>query len=390
MKKEYLFTPGPTPVPFQALEVMGKPIFHHRTKQYRDMFKEVTGLMQQVFQTRNDVLTFTSSGSGAMEASVVNLLSPGDTVITINGGKFGERWTKICEAYGIITEEIMLEWGTSVDPEKIKDILSRKPYIKAVFTQLCETSTGVKMDIRSIAEIVKNYDALLVVDAVSGLGADDLKTDEWGVDVVVSGSQKGLMIPPGLSFVSMSQKAWHFSEKSQLPKFYFSFKKAKKSLETFDNPWTPALTLIRALQQTLSMMVSEGIGTVISRHARLAKAARAGVAALGLSLFAPQSPSNAVTAVKVPEGIDGALLVKKFKNEFGITVAGGQAQVKGKIFRIAHLGYFDDFDIVIVLSALERILIDLGYRIDPGTALANAQKVFLEEKDTKLQEANTR
>ncbi len=377
MKKEYLYTPGPTSVPPEALSEMGKPIFHHRTARYRELFKEVTEGLKYVLQTQNDVLVFSSSGTGAMEASVVNLLSPGDKAITVNGGKFGERFGQICRAYGVDVDEIMIEWGTAVDPGEISKRLDGS--VKAVYLTLCETSTGVVTDIRTIAEIVGKTEAALVVDTISGLLCDEIKVDEWGVDVAVGGSQKGLMIPPGVAFVSVSPKAWKLVEKSTIPKFYFSFPKAKKSLETFDNPFTPPVSLMRALRETLSIIRNEGIENLSKLYAKLSKAVRAGTEAIGLELYS-KSPSNSVTAVKVPEGVDGAELLKTLKEEYGVTFAGGQAKLKGKIFRISTMGYMNEFDILTALSALEFTLKKMGYNFTAGNGVKTAQAILMGDR----------
>jgi aspartate aminotransferase-like enzyme len=266
MKKNYLLTPGPTPLPPQVLEAMAKPIIHHRTPQFQLILKEVFEGLKYVFQTQNDVYMLASSGTGAMEAAVINLLSPQDTALVVQAGKFGERWTEICLAYGIKPEVIDVEWGKAVDPKVIEKKLKENPDIKAVFTTLCETSTGVATDIKAIGEIVKNTNAVLVVDAISGLGAIDMKTDQWHVDACVSGSQKGLMLPPGLGFISMSKKAWEKAADSKCPKYYYDLRKSKKSIASNDTPFTPAITLIIALAEVLKMMKQEGLENIFARH----------------------------------------------------------------------------------------------------------------------------
>ncbi|MBI3008775.1 MAG: alanine--glyoxylate aminotransferase family protein, partial [Candidatus Omnitrophica bacterium] len=280
MKKEYLLSPGPTPVPTDALLSMARPIFHHRTPQYQALFKEVNEGLKYVFQTNNDVLTFASSGTGAMEASVVNFLSPQDKALVVRGGKFGERFTEICEAYGVEAIPIDVQWGNPVDPGLIERSLLKNKGIKAVYTTLCETSTGVLNDIEAISKIVSRYDeAILVVDAISGLGADDLKTDDWKIDVVVSGSQKGLMIPPGLAFFSVSQKGWARVNSAKCPRFYFDLKSAKKAYDNNDTPWTPAISLVIALSESLRIIKKETLSNIFSRHRRLADATRRAVQA---------------------------------------------------------------------------------------------------------------
>jgi aspartate aminotransferase-like enzyme len=377
MKKNYLLTPGPTPLPPLVLEAMAKPIIHHRTPQFQAIIKEVSEGLKYVFQTKGDVYMLASSGTGAMEAAIINILSPQDTVLIVQAGKFGERWTEICNAYSIKSEVLNVEWGKAVDPEVINRKLKEDPKIKAVFTTLCETSTGVATDIKAIGAIVKNTDAVLVVDAISGLGAIDLKTDEWNVDICVSGSQKGLMLPPGLGFITVSEKAWKKNAESKCPKYYFDLKKAKKSLACVDTPFTPAITLIIALAEVLKMIKQEGLENIFSRHKRLADATRSAAKALGLELFAPTAASDVVTAVKVPVGIDGEKLVKAMRDTYGVTIAGGQSEMKGKIFRFAHMGYMNEFDIITGISCLEKVLAQMGYKFTLGSGVKAAEEVFL-------------
>ncbi len=378
MRKNYLLTPGPTPLPPQVSEAMARPIIHHRTPQFQAVLKEATEGLKYVFQTKNDVFILASSGTGAMEAAVINLLSPGEAALTIQGGKFGERWTEICRAYGINTEIINVEWGRAVEPEVIKSkIQNSKLKIKAVFTTLCETSTGVVNDIEAIGKAIKDTEAVLAVDAISGLGAIDLKTDGWFCDVVVSGSQKGLMLPPGLSFISVSPKAAKLIEGSKCPKYYFDLKAAKKALDKADTPFTPAITLIIALCEALRMIKQDGLENVFLRHKKMAEATREAVEALGLELFAPTAASDVVTAVKVPQGIDGEKLVKAMRDTYGVTIAGGQEELKGKVFRIAHMGYIEEFDIIAGISCLEKVLHQMGYKFELGKGTKAAQEVFL-------------
>lgn len=377
MKKNYLLTPGPTPLPPLVLEAMAKPIIHHRTPQFQAIIKEVSEGLKYIFQTKGDVYMLASSGTGAMEAAIINILSPQDTVLIVQAGKFGERWTEICNAYSIKSEVLNVEWGKAVDPEVINRKLKEDPKIKAVFTTLCETSTGVATDIKAIGAIVKNTDAVLVVDAISGLGAIDLKTDEWNVDICVSGSQKGLMLPPGLGFITVSEKAWKKNAESKCPKYYFDLKKAKKSLACVDTPFTPAITLIIALAEVLKMIKQEGLENIFSRHKRLADATRSAAKALGLELFAPTAASDVVTAVKVPVGIDGEKLVKAMRDTYGVTIAGGQSEMKGKIFRFAHMGYMNEFDIITGISCLEKVLAQMGYKFTLGSGVKAAEEVFL-------------
>lgn len=379
MKKTYLLTPGPTPVPPKVLEAMARPIIHHRTAEFQEIFKEVNENLKYVFCTKEDVLTFTSSGTGAMEGSVINLLSPGDVAIVVQGGKFGERWIEICKAYGINVVSIDIEWGRAVDPKQIEMALKDNPQAKAVFVTHCETSTGTVTDIKSIAPVVSKTPAVLVVDAVSSLGAMELRKDDWNVDVVVSGSQKGLMIPPGLAFCALNDKAWELAKESKFPKYYFDFLKARKSVQKTDTPYTPGVTLIIALNEALRMMRAEGLDNVLERHSRLASATRAGVKAMGLELFS-EAPANAVTAVKAPSGVDSGKLVKLLRTKYGISIAGGQGHLKGKIFRVAQLGYMNEFDIIVGIAAVAIGLNELGHKVNIGKGIGAVEEVFASNK----------
>jgi len=376
MRKNYLLTPGPTPIPPQVAEVMSRPIFHHRTPQFQAILKEAAEGLKYVFQTSGDVFILTSSGTGAMEAAVNNLLSAGDIALAVQGGKFGERWTELCKAYGINAEVIDVEWGKAVNPQEIEKRLKANPKIKAVFITLCETSTGVTVDVEAIGKIVKDTSAVLVVDAISGLGAIDLKTDAWNVDVCVSGSQKGLMLPPGLAFISMSAKAWAKAAESKCPKYYFSMQAAKKAADKTDTPFTPAITLVIALNEALKMMRQDGLENIFARHKKMADATRAAMKGLGLELFAPTAASDVVTSVKVPQGIDGEKLVKTMRDTYGVTIAGGQAELKGKIFRFAHMGFIEEFDIIAGISCLEKVLLKMGYKFSLGAGVKAAEEVF--------------
>ncbi len=376
LKKRYLMTPGPTPVPEDIMLEMARPIIHHRTAQFREIIKSCEEGLKYVLGTQNDVVIFTSSGTGAMEAAVANFLSAKDKAICVMGGKFGERWSEICKAYGVESIDLNVEWGKAVDPASIKNALEKNKDVKAVFTTQCETSTGALNDIQAIGKIVSGSGAILVVDAISSLGACEIMTDEWKVDVVVGGSQKGLMIPPGLSFCSVSEKARQMLATSSLPKYYFNIKKALKSLEKDDTPYTPAVTLMIGLAKALDMIREEGIQEVIKRHRRLANAVRQAMKALGLELLSA-SPADSVTAVEVPEGIDGAALVKSIKENRGVWFAGGQAQLKGKIFRIATLGFMGDFDVIISISALELALKEAGYEFGVGSGVGAALNALL-------------
>lgn len=378
MKKNYLLTPGPTPLPPEISETLSRPIIHHRTPQFQAILKEAHEGLKYVFQTKNEVFILASSGTGGMESAVINFLSAGDTVITVEAGKFGERWTEICRAYGINCEVMKVEWGKAVNPKDIEAKLkSAQGRIKAVFTTLCETSTGVATDIKAIGEVVKATEAILVVDAISGLGAIDLQADVWSCDVVVSGSQKGLMLPPGLGFISVGQKAWKLAETSKCPKYYFDLKAAKKAYASIDTPWTPAIGLVIALNEAIKIMKGEGLEKIFAWHHKMAEATRAAVTALGLELFVPDAFSDVVTAVKVPAGLDGEKLVKTMRDTYGVTIAGGQSEMKGKIFRFAHMGYIGEFDIITGISCLEKVLLQMGFKFELGAGVAAAERVFL-------------
>src|SRR4030043_832892 len=378
MEKKYLFSPGPTMLPPEVLLKMAEPIMHHREPEFEKVFGEIREGLKYLFQTKNEVLVFTSSGTGAMEGAVSNILSKGDKAIVVCGGKFGERWGEICKAYGIEFIPIDVEWGKAVDPKRIKELLESDPSIRAVYTQASETSTGVRHPIQAIADLVKKYeDKVIVVDAITGIGVFDIPTDEWGIDVVVSGSQKELMFPPGLAFAALSDKAWKLVEKSNLPKYYFDFKKELKNTKKNQSSYTPAISLFVGLREALHMIQKEGREGVFQRHERLAAATRSAVKALRLELYAPDSPSNAVTAVKVPEGIQGGKLKNLFFERFGITVAGGQDQAKGKIIRIAHLGYYGRLDMVMVISALEMLLKEMGYPFELGSGVKAAEEILM-------------
>ncbi|MFQ5881805.1 MAG: pyridoxal-phosphate-dependent aminotransferase family protein [Candidatus Methylomirabilales bacterium] len=375
MKKTHLFAPGPTPVPPEILLAMAHPVLHHRAPEFEIVLAEVRDGLKYLFQTTEEVLLFSASGTGGMEAAVVNTLSPGDKALVIRGGKFGERWGEICHAYGIEFLPIDIPYGKAVDPGLIAAALQKNPEIAAVFSTHSETSTGVLHNIQAIAEVVRKTPALLVVDAITSLGVVDLSMDAWGVDVVVAGSQKALMLPPGLTLVGVSQKAWAAVEKSRLPKYYFDFAAERKNLLKNQSHFTPAISLIMGLRETLRMIRGEELYNIFSRHARLAAAMRAGATALGLELFA-ERPSPAVTAIKVPEGIEGGAIVKTLRVKHGMTIAGGQGSLKGKIFRLATLGYADPSDVVVALSALELTLSDLGYPIKLGEGIQAAQEVL--------------
>ncbi len=378
--KRYLLAPGPTQVSPEVLLAMAQPILHHRAPEFVTLLDRVKKDLQWIYQTANDVLIIVSSGTGGMEGSVSNFFSPGDKVITVNGGKFGERWTKLCTAYGVIAQEIKVEWGHAVDPELIKTALQNDPTIKGVFTTASETSTGVAHPIREIGEIVKGYpDCLMIVDAVSALGVFDIKTDEWGIDVMVSGSQKALALPPGLAFVSVSNKAWAQGEKAKNAKFYFNFKKERDALSKNQTAFTSAVSLVVGLDQSFKMMKEEGLQNIFARCGKLALATREAMKGIGLNLYPKKCPSDSVTAVEAPEGYDGQQIYKDLRVKYGITAAGGQDQLKGKVFRIANMGYIDTFDVIIAVSAIEMVLKGMGHPLKLGTGVGIAQEILLKK-----------
>ncbi len=365
-------------VPEEVLLELAQPMVHHRTSHFRKMLADVVGGLQYVFQTQSDVLVLASSGTGGMEAAVANLLSPGDKALVVRGGKFGERWAEMCETFGISALYIDVEWGEAVAPERIEEVLEEHPDIGAVFTTLCETSTGVATDIEAIGKIVRQHPACLVVDAISGIGAMECRTDDWGVDVLVAGSQKALMCPPGLAFVAVSKKAWARIEGRRPAAYYFDLKKARASLIKGDTPFTPAIVLVRGLSKALELIRAEGIENVWQRHAILADAVGSAASALGLELLA-RRPAHALTAVCVPPATDADDIIAGML-KLGVRVAGGQEKLKGKILRIAHMGYVDELDIVACISALELTLAKLGIDVKPGAGVQAAEEVFARAK----------
>ncbi|MCX7910598.1 MAG: alanine--glyoxylate aminotransferase family protein [Endomicrobia bacterium] len=380
MKKYFLLTPGPTPVPHEVAQAEARPILHHRTSEFGKIFVEVIEGMKYIFQTKGDVLMVTGSGTAAMEASVVNLLSKDDEVIVASCGNFGDRWEKICQAYGVKVHKVAVEWGKAINPKDIEKILQQNKNIKAVFTTHTETSTGVVNNIEEIGKIVKDTQAVLVVDTISGLVNQKFLNDEWNVDVAVTGSQKGLMCPPGLSFVSVSAKAWQLVENSNLPKFYFDFKRMRKSIENKETPFTPAVSLVVAIHKAIEMIKEKTLQKIWEDTEKLAIATRYAIKSMGLKIFCDENHiSNIVTPIEMPEGVDGQKVVKIMREEFGISIAGGQDKLKGKIVRIAHMGYIDRFDLVVGIYGLEVVLNKLGIKIPLGSGV----KAF-EEKINNL------
>lgn len=378
MLKRYLLAPGPTPVPPEVLLAMAAPIIHHRSPDFLPVLDSAKKGLQWLYQTKNDVLILSATGTGGMVGAVNNFFSRGDRVLVINGGKFGERWTKICQAYELKVEEIVVEWGYAVKPEIVEEQLRKHTDIKGVFVQASETSTGVYHDIKALASIVKKYgDTLFIVDAISALVAHDLRTDEWGIDIMIGGSQKGVMLPPGIAFASVSEKAWKKAETSKLPKFYFNFKKERENLAKNQTNFTSPVTLIIGLNESLKMLQTEGLGNVFKRHETLADATRKAVQAIGLDIYPKESPSNSVTAIVAPSGIDGQAVYKNLREKYGITAAGGQDKAKGKVFRIAHLGYSDRFDVITAIAGIEMVLKGMGYPVKLGTGVAVAQELLM-------------
>lgn len=378
MLKRYLLAPGPTPVPPEALLAMAMPIIHHRSPDFLPVLDAAKKGLQWLYQTKNDVLIICSTGTGGMVGAVNNFFSPGDKALVINGGNFGERWTKICKSYNLEVEEIKIDWGRAVDPGDVDKKLQNDSSIKGVFVQASETSTGVYHDIKALASIVRKYEnTILVVDAISALVAHDLKMDEWGIDVMIGGSQKGLMLPPGLAFIGASEKAWVFADRSTSPKFYFNFKKERESLAKNQTSFTSPVTLIIGLNESLKILRSEGLENAFRRHEKLAHATREAVKALGLDMFTRESPSNAVTAINAPKDLDGQEIYKNLRVKYGITAAGGQGRAKGKIFRIAHLGYAGTFDVITAIAGVEMVLKGMGYPLKLGTGVAVAQELLM-------------
>jgi len=379
MKKYQLMAPGPTPVPSEVLLAMAQPIIHHRTPEYEALFVEVRAGLKRLVQTSQEVIPLACSGTGAMEAALVSTLSAGDTVVVVSAGKFGERWLELGRAYGLEIVELAAPYGETVTAARLAETLAAHPRAKAVLTQHSETSTGVLHDVRGYAAVTRGSAAILVVDAVSSLGIADLQMDAWGLDVVVSGSQKGLMLPPGLGFCALSDKAWAMNTTSRLPKYYFDLAAERRTVVKNEAHFTPAVSIVVGLRTVLEMLDREGLANVFKRHDRLARATRAGAEALGLGLFCKATPSPAVTAVIAPPGLDSEQVVTAYSKTHNITIAGGQGEMKGRIFRLGHMGYAAEFDVIVALAALEQVLADLGQPVDFGAGVRGAQKVFAEK-----------
>lgn len=383
IKKQRLLTPGPTPLLPKALHAMMGSDVHHRTEDFRAIYKAVLADLKEVMGTSNDVLCLVASGSGAMEASVSNLFSRGDKVVVCSAGKFGERWAEITKAYGLDVVLLSAEYGDVVTPERVSQALAADKNIKGVFVQASETSTGAAHDVKALGEIVKKTDAILVIDAITGLGTMPLDIDGWGLDVVIGGSQKAFMIPPGIAFMSISPKAWALGESSNLPKYYFNLKKEKKNAVNGESSWTPNTSLIIALGEALKYIKTLGMDKLVDNAQQLARATREAAKALGLELFSPGSPAASVTAIRAPKGMDSSLIVKEFRNRFGSIIANGQGTMKGQIFRIAHLGYFDFPDLFAMVAELELILAANGHPVKLGTGVAAVQTFYAEVSGLK-------
>jgi aspartate aminotransferase-like enzyme len=382
IRKQRLLTPGPTPLYPPALHAMMASDVHHRTEEFRNIYKAALADLKEVYGTSNDVLMFAASGTGAMDASVSNLFSAGDKVIVATAGKFGERWVEIAKAYGLDANVLKAEYGDVVTPDRIEAALKAEPATKGVFIQASETSTGAEHDIETMGGIVKKTDAIFVVDAITGLGTMPLDIDGWDLDVLIGGSQKAFMIPPGLAFLSVSPKAWRLADTATLPHYYFSLKKEKKSADANDSSWTPATSLILALGEALKYIKKIGMPNMIANAQMLARATREACQEMGLEVFAKR-PGSSVTAVKAPAGMDSKVIVKGFKERFGAIIANGQGSMQGQIFRMAHLGYFDFADMFGIIAGLELILranghVVNGKELELGKGVAAVERVYEE------------
>jgi aspartate aminotransferase-like enzyme len=378
IKKQRLLTPGPTPLLPKALHAMMGSDIHHRTEDFRKVYKQVLSGLKEVMGTQNDVIVLVASGSGAMEASIQNCFSCGEEVLVCTAGKFGERWTSLTKAFGLKPTVIEEPYGSTVKAHQVEAALAANPNLKGVFIQASETSTGAAHDIEAISKVVRKTDALFVIDAITGLGTMPLDIDSWGLDIVIGGSQKAFMIPPGLAFLSVSERAWKRMDESKNARFYFDLKRERKNAVNGESAWTPAVSLLLALNEALQYIRDLGPDKLIANAQLLARATRAAATALGLELFSPNNPGSSVTAIKAPAGMDSGVIVKEFRNRFGAIIANGQGSMKGQIFRIAHLGYFDFSDLFAMVAALEIILAANGHRVEFGTGVAAVQNVYAE------------
>jgi aspartate aminotransferase-like enzyme len=377
MIKKRIYSPGPVDVSPLTLLEMAQPVMHHRTKEFEAIVAEVSEGLKYVFQTEGDVLIFASSGTGAMEGAICNTMNPGDKVICVRGGKFGERWAQLVSTFGGEPINLDVEWGQAVDPADVKAALEADPSIAAVCIQASETSTGAAHPVKEIAEIVKGYDnTLMIVDGITAVGVMNIPADEWGLDIVVGGSQKAWRLPPGLAFASVSEKAWAKVAACTQARYYFNWEKERKALAKNTTAYTPAVSLLVGLKHVLSEMRAEGLESMFGRSAAYAKATREAMKAIGLNLFAPDSPSDSITAVYGPDGMDAQEIVKTLRTKFGVTVAGGQDHAKGKIFRLSHMGYLDALDMVTAIAAVEMSLAELGYSFEMGAGVSKAQSLL--------------
>jgi aspartate aminotransferase-like enzyme len=378
-QKRYLFTPGPTPVPPQVLAALAEPVLHHRAPDFRDVYARVLGRLKDVHRTAGDVLLFACSGTGAFESAIVNLCSPGERVLAVSAGHFGERWAAMARTFGCDVEELRYAWGETPAADDLRRKLEAIEPVSLVFLVQSETSTGVVADVQALGAAAKAAGALVVVDAVSSLGAVPLDMDEWGLDVVVAGSQKALMTPPGLATAAVSPAAWDQVARATLPSFYFDWERTRKAQEKLDSAFTPAVSLVVALDVALGLLLEDGLEAAFDRHVRLGRACRAGIKAMGLELFSPDEDRSAVvTAARMPDGMDSGELTLTLRERHGVTIAGGQGELKGAIFRIGHIGWYDEFDIATALSAVELVLAELGAPIERGVAATRSLEVFAE------------
>jgi aspartate aminotransferase-like enzyme len=376
-EKRYLFTPGPTPVPPEVLAAMSQPVVHHRGPDFKPIYERCLARLRDVFRTETEVLLYTSSGTGALEAATANLCSPGDRVVVVSAGYFGERWAAIGETYGCEVEHLRYEWGENPSADDLAGRLRELGGATAVFVTQSETSTGVVADVRALAAAAKDSGALVSVDAISSLGAVPCETDEWALDVVVSGSQKALMTPPGLAMTSVSEGAWAARERSSSPRFYFDWGRTREAQRKLDAAFTPAVSIVVGLDVALGLLLERGLDAAFEHHVRLGRACREGAKAMGLELFSPDDDSSAVvTAVRMPEGVDADVLLLDLRDRFGITFAPGQGPLKGRILRIGHIGYFDVFDITTALAGLELGLTEAGAEVERGVAVTRALEVY--------------
>jgi aspartate aminotransferase-like enzyme len=377
-EKRYLMTPGPTPVPPEVLAALAEPVVHHRGRDFREIYERCLARLREVYRTEHDVLLFTSSGTGAFESAVANLTSPGDRALVVSAGSFGERWAALTTAFGVDLVHVRLDWGETPEPDDLRAALGEGD-VRVVYLVHSETSTGVVADVQALAAVAKEAGALVVVDAVSSLGAVPLETDAWGIDVVVSGSQKALMCPPGLAFASVSPAALDAASRSTSSRFVFDWERTRAAQAKLDAPFTPAVSLVRALDVALGLLLDEGLEAAFVRHARLGRACREGAKAMGLELFSPDEDRSAVvTAIRAPDGVDATRVVAELRERFGITIANGQGELKGKIVRIGHIGWFDVFDITTALAALELALAEAGAEIERGVAVTRALDAYAE------------